>query len=236
MPCHHRRRRSRRRRSRRRRRRRLPSSPSPHQVNSAQKSYNLPSQGKCGTNNCQQWYIRITHGATLSGPDNLSSRPEVFLSGELHGNERVGPTATVETARIMLMAADCVERGAKAGDPDLTCDDLSPEEEAMLTAMDDGGTHSEAELKAVRTARLLWLHRLAMTRSLIIMPTANALGYHKVRSNTTTSQATIHHSPFPFHHSPFTPRSLPPYTRSAEHTRGGPHRPKPRLSVHAEGR
>jgi hypothetical protein len=36
------------------------------------------------------------HGARrLPGSDLQSSRPEVFFSGSVHGNERVGPTATV---------------------------------------------------------------------------------------------------------------------------------------------
>jgi hypothetical protein len=29
-------------------------------------------------------------------------RPEVFFSGEVHGNERVGPTATVEFAKLLV--------------------------------------------------------------------------------------------------------------------------------------
>ena len=31
-----------------------------------------------------------------------SKRPEVFFSGSVHGNERVGPTATIELARLLL--------------------------------------------------------------------------------------------------------------------------------------
>ncbi|GBG32166.1 Carboxypeptidase D [Hondaea fermentalgiana] len=65
----------------------------------AQARYNLPSPGRCGSHgNCKQYVLRITNEATLPEPE----RPEVFFSGELHGNERVGPTTLMEFARLLL--------------------------------------------------------------------------------------------------------------------------------------
>ena len=55
-----------------------------------QAEYNIGSPTtKCrGSNNvyvpCEQWFIRITDEATLTG-----DRPQVFFSGNLHGDEQV---------------------------------------------------------------------------------------------------------------------------------------------------
>jgi hypothetical protein len=101
------------------------------EVYDAQSRYKLPSPGDCGSSGpCKQYVLRITNEATLSSD---SERPEVFLSGELHGNERVGPTTVMELARLLV------------------------------------------ESHAARSNA--WLQRLVDTRSIVIMPTANALGY-----------------------------------------------------------
>jgi hypothetical protein len=101
------------------------------EVYDAQSRYKLPSPGDCGSSGpCKQYVLRITNEATLSSD---SERPEVFLSGELHGNERVGPTTVMELARLLV------------------------------------------ESHAARSNA--WLQRLMDTRSIVIMPTANALGY-----------------------------------------------------------
>ena len=66
---------------------------------SAQDEFGVPSPGSCGTSgDCEQLYMRITDERTLPEMD----RPEVFFSGCLHGNERVGPTTTIELARFLL--------------------------------------------------------------------------------------------------------------------------------------
>lgn len=73
------------------------------EVGSAQDNYGVASPGLCGkiskTDECKQWYIRITNENTYTEP---SERPEVFFSGSLHGNERVGPTTVMEFARLLL--------------------------------------------------------------------------------------------------------------------------------------
>ena len=64
-----------------------------------------------------------------------SARPEVFFSGCVHGNERVGPTATVEMARLLL--------------------------------------------ENYKYGNNTWLKMLVDTRSIFIMPSANAIGYYQ---------------------------------------------------------
>ena len=65
------------------------------QLNNAQAAFNVTSPGKCGAEPCRQWYFSIQQSADLS-------LPEVFFSGCVHGNERIGPTTTVEVVRLLL--------------------------------------------------------------------------------------------------------------------------------------
>ena len=78
-----------------------------------------------------------------------SSLPEVFFSGAVHGNERIGPTTTIELIRLFTTNVK-----------NLTSDtiDTAPPFHHILTN---------------------WLERLRTTRLITIMPTANALGYYQ---------------------------------------------------------
>lgn len=71
--------------------------PSIFELTSAQAKYHLPSPGWCGKTLCQQWIMRVTNEETLPEPE----RPEVFFSGELHGNERIGPTTLVVLLELL---------------------------------------------------------------------------------------------------------------------------------------
>ena len=84
-------------------------------------------------------------------------RPEVFFSGCLHGNERVGPTTVVELARLLV--------------------------ENYYFGNNE------------------WLKRMVQTRSIYIMPSANALGYYK---NTREENGIDPNRDFPYD----TPASL----------------------------
>lgn len=68
----------------------------------AQQEFRLPSPGVCGVSRspCQTQILHITNFSTYSR--DKASRPQVYLSGELHGDERVGPHATLELARVLL--------------------------------------------------------------------------------------------------------------------------------------
>jgi len=87
-----------------------------------------------------------------------NSLPEVFLSGALHGNERVGPTAVFETVRLLVLAAAChgTDRRTDA------CEELR---------VHDGGAPWAGP----------WLARLVSTRRIVAVPMANAAGYAKGR-------------------------------------------------------
>ena len=115
-------------------------------LSNAQETYQVPSPGKCGDAPCKQWYL------TLNDDQNL---PEVFFSGAVHGNERVGPTTTVELVRFLL--------------PYSTSNDQQQQQQQQQQ-------HKEGK-EGQALAR--WLSRLINTRSITIMPTANALGYYQ---------------------------------------------------------
>jgi hypothetical protein len=106
--------------------------------------FNLPSPGSCGSTECKQIYVRVTDETTLPDMD----RPELFLSGALHGNERVGPTTTVEFLRFLLKH-------------------YTKSRKKITTTFQETTTMTED-----------WLTRLVSRRSLWIMPSPNAYGYY----------------------------------------------------------
>eukprot|EP01083_Nonionella_stella_P109269 318431_1 len=69
----------------------------------AREKYNLflPASVTCGklSTQCEHHIVIITNHETWS---NDVSRPHVFLSGALHGNEQVGPTTLVELIDYLL--------------------------------------------------------------------------------------------------------------------------------------
>jgi len=70
-------------------------------IYTTQQKYGLSSAGKCYINgpdkDCDVWVIRITNKLKFT-----QNTPQVFFSGTLHGNERVGPTTVVEFATLLL--------------------------------------------------------------------------------------------------------------------------------------
>jgi hypothetical protein len=158
---------------------------------SVQEKYKIPHMGDCGSKKCEVYFARITHEASLL--PQKDARPEIFLSGALHGNERIGPTTVFETARLLVSMASCVDKASveSIADGSLCENVLDPKDEAMLLGGLDGYMNTESssvsqdtttiahKIKAVRRKRLLWIHRLVHTRSIYIMPTANAYGYYQ---------------------------------------------------------
>jgi len=61
---------------------------------------------------CKQWFLVITNYATWTDEEEQSlesavqNRPVVLLSGELHGDERVGPHASIEVAKLLAAEKD----------------------------------------------------------------------------------------------------------------------------------
>lgn len=70
-------------------------------ITTAQKEFGLPSPGMCGEEQCETQIVHLTNFRTfVDGAEAI--RPEVYISGALHGDERVGPHAVLEVARVLL--------------------------------------------------------------------------------------------------------------------------------------
>ena len=107
-------------------------------------------------------------GGGAAPRSNASARAEVFLSGALHGDERVGPLSTFAFLRLLAVGASCAADGVS--DPE-RCAAAGPGERASLGA------------GAVGAARLRWLGLLARKRVLYAMPMTNPWGFaHASRS------------------------------------------------------
>ena len=72
----------------------------------AQDRFGLSSAGSCPsprhpaeTVPCKVWVLEISHRASL---EHHRQRPDVLISGALHGDERVGPLATLHLAKWLL--------------------------------------------------------------------------------------------------------------------------------------
>ena len=107
---------------------------------------------------CRNYYA-IVQDYTVhpEGSASAARLPTVLLSGALHGDERVGPTTVVETLQLLVQAAACeatIDAACRRGDTTLL---PAPQRQ--------------------------WLARLVTTRRIIVVPTANALGYYR---NTRT--------------------------------------------------
>ncbi|KAL7493043.1 hypothetical protein ACHAWT_002283 [Skeletonema menzelii] len=117
--------------------------------------------------------------------------PDVFLSGSVHGNERVGPTSLVEMSELLLESAACESLPRMKFQPG---DDNSNNENDASGEPNQGKFTQdqwEQELSTAQTCRQSltqkgipsplrqWLARLVSTRRTIIIPTANALGYSR---------------------------------------------------------
>ena len=147
---------------------------------------------------CRNWILTI-EDPLYNPPGNArSSLPEVFLSGSLRGDEPIGPAAIVETASLILEATACesLPRGreslsastlmATRGNSNSTGAAM-----AMAAVEDYGGPtvfdveqdvqarscRSELDDRGIRAPHRQWLARLASTRRIVVVPTANAYRY-----------------------------------------------------------
>ena len=94
------------------------------------------------------WHGMAWHG--MAEPE----RPEVFFSGCLHGNERIGPPTLTELAILLVENYGLPSRSSE---PPSSSHGPSP------------------SLGAVGGGRNAWLKRLVDTRVIYMMPTTNAL-------------------------------------------------------------
>lgn len=142
----------------------------------AQTRFGLPAAGSeadcpydrdTGLNaGCRNYILTIEDKAVHpEGSASAATLPEVFLSGCLHGNERVGPSSVTEAASLLLEVAACV---ALPTDPA----DSRSVNDAILCRRD-------LDERGIGESHRRWLARLVSTRRIVIMPTANALGYYQ---------------------------------------------------------
>ena len=75
--------------------------PNQTDVFSVQERYGVASPGNCEGSACEQIVMRISEKYAFDD-ESFYDRPEMFLSGEVHGNERVGPQAVTELAIYLL--------------------------------------------------------------------------------------------------------------------------------------
>lgn len=159
-------------------------------ITTSQDAYGLPTAGGASdcpydddVTGCKNYILTLQdYIQHPEGSDSSNALPEVFLSGELHGNERVGPTAVMEAAKLMLLAADCESKPRR------------PSTGQQHSFNSEKSTDWASELQAAKTCRKdlkalhgmddvhrKWLARLVATRRIVIVPTANALGYYQNR-------------------------------------------------------
>lgn len=155
-------------------------------LRSSQNSYNLPTAGDdrdCPHDNdvkgCYNYFITIED--SIKHPNESESYktlPEILLSGALHGNERVGPTAVVETAKLLLEAAACEALPGVIFTRDI---DINTEEGEQWLFEVDKGEKCRTELlnRGISDHERRWLARLVSTRRIVIIPAANAVGYDR---------------------------------------------------------
>ena len=132
-------------------------------VNTSQTAFGLSSAGlgsDCpfdGSNVGCLNYFGIIQDFVAHPLGSASSNllPTVLLSGALHGNERVGPTAVMEAAKLLLQAAACEANGGS---------------KCQLDLQNQGITSKQRQ----------WLARLVTSRRILIVPTANSLGYYRI--------------------------------------------------------
>ena len=135
------------------------------EVWSAQETYGLPSVGTCRSTGsppqpCEHWFVRITNEETLPFEP---SRPHVFFSGNLHGDEVVGPPTLMAMVEHLILAATSVSDWHKGLlTHSQTQDPLIPEDPAAGEA----GVGGDA-----------WLARLVDTRVTVALVVSNPIGY-----------------------------------------------------------
>lgn len=104
-----------------------------------------------GESKCSPSIVRVTHRESLLGD---VQRPQLLLSGEIHGDERVGPSSTIWAASLLVRAASCeISRHQPS------CEFL------------------DKQMGVVSSDQRVWLAFLATRRDTVVIATANCLGY-----------------------------------------------------------
>jgi Zinc carboxypeptidase len=152
-------------------------------VTTSQEAYGLPTAGS--TKDCAYDtnvigcvnYILIIQDYIAHPEHSVSSKrlPEVLWSGELHGDERVGPTAVLEATQLLLDSASCEAL------PRLALKTSNSKEEWDIEMQHAYECRQDLANRGINDTHRKWLARLLTTRRLVVIPTANALGYYQNR-------------------------------------------------------
>jgi hypothetical protein len=160
-------------------------------VTTAQEAYGFPTAGNADdcpfykSKGCPNYIFTIQDFvAHPEGSDSSNHLPEVFWSGCLHGNERVGPTSVMEAAGLLLESAHCESLPRRDGDKPLDAQ-LKQAQQCRLALRNKG----------IDDVHRRWLARLVTTRRIVVVPTANALGYYR---NERTEDGIDPNRDFPY--------------------------------------
>mmetsp|Transcript_7545 Transcript_7545/g.22036 ORF Transcript_7545/g.22036 Transcript_7545/m.22036 type:complete len:786 (-) Transcript_7545:2991-5348(-) len=147
-------------------------------LTTSQEAYGLPTSGgneDCPfyekSEGCPNYFFTIQDFVThpIDSPSS-SHLPEVFLSGCLHGNERVGPSSVMEASALLLEAAHCeaLPRSSLPSSDNLDADleEAKKCREALRT-------------KGIDDVHRKWLARLVSTRRIVVAPNTNSLGHFR---------------------------------------------------------
>ena len=146
-------------------------------LTTSQEVYGLPTVGTCGIGPCLNYLLTLqdrTHDDVYV--------PDVFISGELHGDETIGPPTALYLADILVTAGDCV-----------------------LTYFPGRSTLSSDACKtwfsswSYTETWLLFCARLLKQRRILISPASNALGFH---TKTRTENNIDPNRDFPYDQDP----------------------------------
>ena len=157
-------------------------------LSTAQDAYGLPTAGgeyDCPFDEertgCLNYILKIQdYEANPIGSEASKRLPEVLWSGEVHGNEQVGPTAVLEATSLLLQAASCEAH------PRASLKPATEREQATSQVWRQELEHAQDCRKELRDFGIddehrRWLARLVATRRIVVVPTANALGYFRSR-------------------------------------------------------
>lgn len=92
-------------------------------------------------------YDHVTHAPNT---ESYKTLPEVILSGALHGNERVGPTAVLEAIELLVESAACEALPGPGPPPGVNGLDYTIDEAVLWNLQVDQATTFRQELLQTR--------------------------------------------------------------------------------------
>ena len=151
-------------------------------LKTSQDEFSLPTVGKCNSasDDCKNYYLTVFDAFNAGdelGNDDSRFVPDLFFSGEVHGDEAVGPLATLHAASLLLTAASCARAFYDLDDNAPDGGGAKPADAACATWF-DVWRYNEDDM--------YHLAYLASSRRVVFSPMSNALGFsQKVRAENS---------------------------------------------------